>query len=83
MTTREPEWTEEDQAWILALALYRAGLCPNCGRPMRECTAAGADGKYEADLPARCHATTALLIAQAAFSNPQPAAMLWRTIHRQ
>jgi hypothetical protein len=67
---------------MLALALYRDGLCPNCGRPMRECTAAAADGKFEADVPVRCHATTALVIAQKAFTNPQPEAMLWRTIRR-
>lgn len=30
---REPLWTEQDSAEVLALTEYRAGLCPCCGLP--------------------------------------------------
>lgn len=40
VTTREPEWTEQDRAEVLALALYREGLCPLHGGPLEDCTAA-------------------------------------------
>lgn len=33
VTTREPEWTEQDTAEILALAAYRDSLCECCGLP--------------------------------------------------
>jgi hypothetical protein len=39
VTTREPLYTEQDRAELLALALYREGLCPLCGRPIDVCTA--------------------------------------------
>jgi predicted amidophosphoribosyltransferase len=38
VTTREPLWTEQDRAELIALALYRDGLCPKCGRPLDVCT---------------------------------------------
>lgn len=38
MTTREPLYTEQDQAELIALALYREGLCPLCGQPLDVCT---------------------------------------------
>lgn len=38
MTTREPRFTEQDRAELLALEMYRDGLCPLCGRPVRICT---------------------------------------------
>lgn len=40
VTTREPEWTDQDRAEALALAVYRESLCPNgCGQPLEESTA--------------------------------------------
>jgi hypothetical protein len=38
VTIREPRYTEQDRAELIALALYREGLCPKCGRPQRVCT---------------------------------------------
>jgi hypothetical protein len=38
VTTREPRFTEQDRAELLALALYRDGLCPLCGQPLAVCT---------------------------------------------
>lgn len=37
MTTREPRYTVQDRAELLALAMYRDGLCPLCGKPQRVC----------------------------------------------
>jgi hypothetical protein len=40
ITTREPDWTDQDRAEVLALAEYRGSLCPNgCGQPLDESTA--------------------------------------------
>lgn len=40
MTVREPEWTDQDRAEILALRVYEDSLCPNgCGQPLEESTA--------------------------------------------
>jgi predicted amidophosphoribosyltransferase len=38
VTTREPRFTEQDTAELIALAVYREGLCPRCGRPLEVCT---------------------------------------------
>lgn len=64
---------------MLALQVWRARRCPSCGRDIDECTAPDADGKFVAGLPTRCHATTALSIAQAQYADaPQSEALLWR-----
>lgn len=60
MTTREPEWDEQERAWFLALAQYEAGLCPLCGRHVSICTAPGAEGRIHVPPPTRCHVTTAI-----------------------
>jgi len=39
VTTREARFTERDVAELLALRVYRDGLCPLCGRPIDVCTA--------------------------------------------
>lgn len=39
VTTRDAEWTDRDREEMLALAEYRAGICPNgCGHPLAETT---------------------------------------------
>lgn len=83
MTEREPEWSEEDQAWVLALAEYRSYRCPSCGGDIRECADPEADDRYTVPVPGRCHATTALLIAQKKYAEqPQSEALLWRAERR-
>jgi hypothetical protein len=37
VTTREPRYTDLDRAELLALALYRDGLCPLHGGPLADC----------------------------------------------
>lgn len=84
MTTREPEWSEEDVAWLLALAAYRATRCPACGGDISECTSPDAEGGFEVPPPTRCQAKTALVIAQQDYKDsPQPEALLWRAKRRR
>lgn len=35
-TVHDPEWTDEDRAWLLALLAERADTCPGCGHPADE-----------------------------------------------
>jgi hypothetical protein len=35
----ETEWDEDERAWVIALQVYREGLCPVCGGPVDECHA--------------------------------------------
>lgn len=51
----EPEWDEQAQAEMLALAAYRKMLCPSCGGNLAETTAAENEDRYQAELPLQCH----------------------------
>lgn len=76
-TTTEPEWDDEQAGWMLALGMYRAGLCPSCGLPREECMARENDGRYRVTAM-RCHPTTARLIAAERYrQNPQAEALLY------
>jgi hypothetical protein len=79
MTTTmvEPEWDSQTRSAVLALDVYEAGLCPLCGRPSHICQAQ--DALFTADLPVRCHATTALLTAQDKADYDHERALLWST----
>ena len=54
VTTREVEWDEEQQAWMLALAIYRRDQCGKCGSYLPESTAFDMDDAYEAVGPFLC-----------------------------
>lgn len=34
---REPEWTDEDRGWVLALLAEQRDTCQGCGYPLEEC----------------------------------------------
>lgn len=60
-------WTQHDSSLAVALTLHEATLCPGCGQPLSESTSPDADlgnrhgaYHYEASLPIRCHACTAV-----------------------
>jgi hypothetical protein len=62
-TTTDSEWDEEQEAWFVALAGYRASRCPcGCGHDRRESMAIENDGRYKATA-AQCHARAAMSIA--------------------
>ncbi|GAB3656446.1 hypothetical protein [Glycomyces tarimensis] len=63
ITERETEWDQEQQEWMLALALAEADECPGCHGRLSETTAPEADGVYVPAEPTRCHRCTALGIA--------------------
>jgi hypothetical protein len=64
VTTCEPRWTEQDRAEMLALGVWRDGLCPLCRRPLSVCTSHEQDGpQFEASFTA-CRSTLAILEKQ-------------------
>lgn len=80
MTTREVEWDEQEQAWMLALAEYRACLC-EAGHWLPETTALEADGDWTVDPPVKCHAcvATAIVADHYAKANPKQSHLArWR-----
>lgn len=87
MTTRQPRFTEQDTAELLALALYRDGLCPRCGRPTEVCTAPEESGQKYDVVWQTCGATRTLLEAQRGAygdkDHPNRAAHLWGTTIRK
>jgi hypothetical protein len=87
VTTREPAWTEQDFAEVLALAEYRESLCECCGLPKKD-----VDTRFvhERDAPKfvvsrhTCLARRDLVESQVAFEKqhekkprPEHKALLW------
>lgn len=83
MTTREPEWTDQDRTEVLALAVYRASLCPGgCGQPLAESTAHYTTGPaYEAK-STTCRACAELAESQRgkAERGADTGALLWHVV---
>lgn len=83
VTTRGPEWTEQDRAEVLALALYRSWLCPDgCGYLAKDTFSHEETGPvFTADHQA-CRATLALVEQMRAGDtgkpNPNARARVWR-----
>lgn len=78
VTAREPEWTEDDRAWMFALSLYRSQQCPLHGGPLSECTSTEEDGPEFVVRRKRCRAQDALLSVQGESKNTdRPGAVLW------
>lgn len=88
MTRSEPLWTDLDRGEVLALALYREGLCPLCGRPLEVCTSHEETGPLFAAEYVACRATMAKIEKQRALfgddKKPDPYApsYLWAAITR-
>lgn len=77
-----------DRAEALALATYRASLCPLCGRPLDECTSMEGEGPdFGVDF-VKCRATAEILAVQRAMdksknADPDRAAYLFSTQTRR
>jgi hypothetical protein len=87
VTTREPLYTEQDRAELIAYELYLESLCPLCGRPLEVCTAPEEGGpEYDVSWQV-CGATRALLERQRGAygekEHPNRAAHLWGTTIRK
>lgn len=61
VTTREPEWDDEQRAVMLALHQCRALTCTGCGGWLPDTTA---HERYVVEPPTRCHRCTAISGAQ-------------------
>ena len=53
-------WTEDDRAWVLALAEWEASRCPGCNGWLAETTDPANDGRYNEEPPVRCFRCDAL-----------------------
>jgi hypothetical protein len=75
----EPEWTDEQREWLLALADYRRLLCPcGCGHLAEESLKPENEGRFRVGPPVRCQARTATLLATKAYEeSPTPGALLF------
>jgi hypothetical protein len=90
VTRSEPRWTDQDRGEALALALYRDGLCPLCGKPVDVCTSHEETGpSFEVEYIA-CRATMAKIEKQRALfggddKKPDPYApsYLWAVTTRR
>lgn len=78
VTTREPEWTEDDRVHALALTAYEAGLCPGCKHPLAQTTDPLMEGRFAYDGLVACWYCLALArgAAEATGDHPHPHALL-------
>ncbi|MET0419313.1 MAG: hypothetical protein ABW022_25145 [Actinoplanes sp.] len=83
-TDREPEWSEQDRAWMYALRLWRSWQCPIHHGPLSECTSNYETGtQFKVD-KVRCRAQYQLLVAQEADeSKDHPGSVLWSVSKRE
>lgn len=67
MAVRESAWNDEQQAWMVALAEYRASCCQRCGGDLHETTDPANENAYQPRLPIRCHRCTGLIRSEEAY----------------
>lgn len=79
-STPEAEWDEEQQALMLALAVYRASRCEGCGGDLAETTS---HEQWNVPPPMRCHRCTAIAIAQDAHDHKHLHALRWTATPRR
>jgi hypothetical protein len=86
VTRREPLYTEQDRAELLALAMYRDRLCPLHGGPLSECRATE-DHLPDFEVSKNyCQAQVALIEAKSVASQSPSryhGALLWSTRKRR
>lgn len=61
VTTREPEWDDEQREQMVALGIYEDTLCAVCGGPVEDCQSPEAEREWEGVPPVRCHKTDAII----------------------
>lgn len=69
MTIAEPEWTPDQRAWMLGLAVYRSGRCPGCSGPLAETTNAENENRYHTTA-IRCFQCTSQTVSAKQFDVP-------------
>jgi hypothetical protein len=78
----DPDWPERDVELLTAYERWRrAELCPLCGWPKSVCRDPATEVSLDVGEPVRCHVTTAIRDAHAAFAAKpgvrQPGAVMW------
>jgi hypothetical protein len=69
VTVRDPEWTEQDAAEMLALAEYRDSLCDCCGMPKSMTLVDERDAPRFVVSKRYCLARRTLIESQMAYTN--------------
>lgn len=87
VTTREPEWNDQDRTEVLALLEYEASLCPcGCGHLYADTTSNADTGPEFTVTRVACRARAALIEEQRAVrdrTNADFSADLWGTVIRR
>lgn len=80
--TREPEWDEDERAWMLALATREAAECRRCGGDLVE-TTDHEHNRYVPDKPIVCLRCLALHQSEKTHEkNAENVAMIHRAIRQ-
>lgn len=81
VTTREAEWDDTEQGWMLALAEWERGRCHLCGGDLTECWDRSSEGRWQVPPPIRCQRTTAIAAGRKPYENndtvPAPHALMF------
>lgn len=68
----ESEWDDQQQGWMLALALWDSTRCEACGGDLRETTE---HEDWVAAVPVQCHRCAAMTAKQDAYAKDYPTLM--------
>jgi len=73
----EVEWDETEQAWMLALAMYRETRCPGCGGDLNVTTQSEHERQYKPELPLQCFRCVAFGRSNDAYADqPYPGSLV-------
>jgi len=82
----ESEWDDQQQAIMIALAVWEASRCPACGGDPEECQGAANEFAWRVDGPVRCHRTKARRDRERDYLKGKdtevPDSLLYRTVRR-
>jgi hypothetical protein len=76
-STVEPEWDEVEQAWMIALNIWRANRCPGCGGDLSVTTKPENEERFQPELPLECFRCVAYARSHEAYEKyPRPQAFV-------
>jgi hypothetical protein len=79
----EVEWDEQEQGWMLALAVHKANRCPGCGGDLTVTTKPEHDDAYRPDLPLQCHRCAGFARSHEAYKDhPHPQTLIHMVAQR-
>jgi uncharacterized protein with PIN domain len=79
----EVEWDEQEQAWMLALKLYRDSRCPHCDGDLAVTTAPESEGRYRHELPLQCFRCVAFAQSRKAYADEPHAETLLHLVQQR